>query len=106
MDFAISNLEREIEEKIDNGEMLSNKRMQYESPLKKYVLSITPVAFKEDSRYWAFTIGKVYKKAKSKTGSLIATIHRNSEKFPYAFFEIKKTDMIILFAVKTIKVKL
>ena len=62
---------REIEEKIDNGEMLSNKRMQYESPLKKYVLSITPVAFKEDSRYWAFTIGKVYKKAKSTDGLML-----------------------------------
>jgi len=78
---------KDIEDKIDNGEMLSNKRMQYESPLKKYVLTITPVAFEEDSRYWAFTIGKVYKKIKQKTGNLIATIHRNSEKFPYAFLE-------------------
>ena len=78
---------RDIEDKIDNGEMLSNKRKQYESPLKKYVLSITPVAFKEDSRYWAYTIGKVYKKTKNKTGKLIATVHRNSEKFPFAFFE-------------------
>jgi hypothetical protein len=78
---------RDIEDKIDNGEMLSNKRKQFESPLKKYVLSITPVAFKEDERFWAFCIGKVYKKTKNKTGKLIATIHRNSDKFPFAFFE-------------------
>tara|TARA_Y100001938_G_scaffold150689_1_gene242831 strand:+ start:3228 stop:4019 length:792 start_codon:yes stop_codon:yes gene_type:complete len=78
---------RDIEDKIDNGEMLSNKRKQYESPLKKYILSITPVAFKEDQRYWAFCIGKLYKKTKNKTGKLIATIHRNSDKFPFAFFE-------------------
>ena len=78
---------REIEDRITEGELLANKRMQYESPEKKYVLSITPVAFREDGRYWAYTIGKVYKKTKNKTGKLVVTIHRNSEKFPFAFFE-------------------
>ena len=78
---------RDIEGKIENGKMLSAKRKQYDSPQKKYLLSITPVAFKEDERYWAFTIGKVFKTSNRKTGNVVATIHRNSEKFPYAFFE-------------------
>ena len=78
---------RDVEDRITEGELLANKRKQYESPEKKYVLSITPVAFREDGRYWAYTIGKVYKKTKNKTGKLVVTIHRNSEKFPFAFFE-------------------
>ena len=83
---------KQIEDKIELGKTLSDKRKQYESPMEKYVLSIIPVAFKEDSRYWAFTIGKVYKKNKNKTGSLICTIHRNSEKFPFAFFENQEDE--------------
>ncbi len=77
----------EISDKIDDGKLLSDKRKEYPSPMERYVLSITPVAFKEDGRYWAYTIGKVYKKLKNKTGEHVCTIYRNSEKFPFVFFE-------------------
>jgi len=78
---------KDIEKKIENGKILSSKRKQFVSPKGKYVLTITPVAFKEDKRFWAFTIGKIYKKDKNMTGKLITTIHRNSEKFPFIFVE-------------------
>lgn len=76
-----------IEKQILNGENLTHKRKEFVSPDKNYILIITPVAFEEDDRYWAYTIGKVFKKNKNKTGSLITSIHRNSEKFPFVFFE-------------------
>lgn len=80
---------KDIEKKIENGKILSSKRKQFTSPQGNYILTITPVAFKEDKRYWAFTIGKIYKKKKNMTGDLITVIHRNSEKFPFAFLEGK-----------------
>ena len=80
-----------IEKQVLNGEHLAHKRKDFMSPNKKYMLIITPVAFEEDERVWAYTVGKVFKKNKNKTGNLIANIHRNSEKFPFAFFE-KHTD--------------
>tara|TARA_R110002096_G_scaffold429850_1_gene643136 strand:+ start:4175 stop:4984 length:810 start_codon:yes stop_codon:yes gene_type:complete len=81
------NKRAEVDDKIEDGKVLSEKRKEYESPQNKYILSITPVAFKEDNRYWAYTIGKVYKKLKNKTGEHICTIYRNSEKFPFVFLE-------------------
>ena len=76
-----------IKKQIESGEILNHKRIEFLSPNNKYLLTITPIAFEEDERLWAYTLGKVYKKNKNKTGSLIVNIHRNSEKFPYTFIE-------------------
>ena len=68
----------DVDDRIEDGKILSDKRKEYVSPKEKYVLSITPVAFKEDGRYWAYTIGKVYKKLKDRTGEHVCTVYRLS----------------------------
>ena len=54
-----------MKKQIESGEVLNHKRKEFLSPNKKYLLSITPIAFEEDGRLWAYTLGKVFKKNKN-----------------------------------------
>lgn len=76
-----------IEEQLSDSDVLAHKRVNYESPKGKYTLSITPVVFEEDDRYWAYTTGKIVTKKEDKTGKILFTVFRNSEKFPFVFLE-------------------
>jgi len=78
---------QDIEKKIEEGSILHHKRKTFDSPKSNYILSVSPVAFKEDKRVWGYTVGKIFRKKMDKTGSLIDKLHRNSEKFPFIFIE-------------------
>ena len=73
-----------IEKTFQSGKILHDKRKTYQSESNKYKISITPVVFKKLDRFWAYTLGKIYKGNDPKP---CHTIRRNSDKFPHVFIE-------------------
>ena len=50
-----------VESTFQSGKILHDKRKIYQSESNKYSISITPVVFKKQDRFWAYTLGKIYK---------------------------------------------
>lgn len=75
---------QEVEKKFQKGKYLHDKRKTFHSESGKYQLQITPVIFKVKDRFWAYTIGKVLA---SDNKTVLHTIKRDSDKFPFFFTE-------------------